>query len=389
MRRVTVRVVVVLAAFAASLIPTPRLMAQEDANQQAGPDLSQPLGSHDNPVRTPRGGQPGYLQRLRCPDGEPPTLGGRGSLGEGPYGNIIDVWSITCGEAEHSVYMDHYHNGYIEKSPVPGFELASRHTPQLIVRDDRLYRFGSETPFSGEITDETEKGEPAARMMVVNGLIEGTLTRFYEGGQPGLELRFVNGREHGPFRSYYADGVTRQEGTYVHGAIDGILAAYYRSGRLREVRSFQAGLLNGEGVRWSDKGGETQRVWFFEGQQITASVADAQGLEPLDMFAPFVAEPGEELWSLAVPLGADVSEPVKVQNSDPAGAASVAAGARVELDIVVATDGRVGAIRLASTSGSSAFDEAVEAAVRRWRYEPTVVNGKAVPVMMTVSVEHQ
>ncbi len=385
MRRVTVHFALVLTALTAAFVPPSTATAQQD-EKPPGPDLSQPLGSAENPVRTPRGGQPGYLQRLRCPDGEPPTLGGRGSVGVGPYGNIIDLWTITCGETKHSVYMDHYHAGYDEKLPIPGFELASRHTPQLIVRDDLLYRFGSSEPFSGEITDETDSGEPAARMTVVNGRIEGTLTRYYEGGEPGLEMRFVNGREHGPFHSYYPDGVIRQEGTYVHGRIDGVLAAYDQAGRLREVRSYRDGLLHGEAVRWSDDGGETQRRWFLEGQPISASVADSQGLEAIDMFAPFVAEPGDELWELAVPVGADLTEPVRVHGVEPTGA-EAEAGARAELEIVVATDGAVGAIRVATSSGNSAFDEAAATAVRQWRYEPTIVDGKAVPVSMTISIE--
>ena len=216
------------------------------------------------------------------------------------------------------------------------------------------------------------------------------MTRFFEGGQLAAETRFVNGREHGPFRVYFPDGGTRQEGTYVQGVLEKVRVAYYQSGRLLEAVTHRAGVPHGEGIRWNDQGAETNRLWFFEGQRVDASAAEAQGLEPIDMFAPFVEEPGEELWALAVPVGADVTEPVKILDRDPEPVAQdVEAGARVELEIVVATDGRVGATRLADTSGSSAFDEAVVTAVRQWRYEPTVVNGKAVPVIMTVSVEHQ
>ncbi len=389
MRIVMCRIIPVVLALLLSPAVTLGAATRQGANQERQLDLSQPLGTPENPVRTPRGGQPPYLQRLRCPDGEPPTLGGRGSVGMGPYGNIIDVWSITCGEAKHSVYMDHYHNGYQEDRPVPGFRIASRHTPQLIVEDGLLYRFGDDAPFSGEVTDLHDGGETSAEMTVVNGLIEGTLTRFHEDGRPSLELHFVNGREHGPFLSYYADGVRAREGTYRDGLLDGVMASYDRSGGLREALTYREGRPNGEGIRWDEQGEETQRAWFFDGQPVPASVADTQGLERIDFFKPFLAPPGEELWDLALSVGDGISAPLKVHDVDPEFPAEgdPTAAASVVFDVVIATDGRVGAVRIATSSGSSLLDEAAAAALRQWRYEPTIVGAKAVPVSMSVSVD--
>ena len=84
-----------------------------------------PLGSEANPVRvTAPQGQRAYLARQRCSDGKAPTFFRHGNVGEGPFGNIVDRYIVTCAgtePAESTVYMDMYHGGYMEPRPLPGF----------------------------------------------------------------------------------------------------------------------------------------------------------------------------------------------------------------------------------------------------------------------------
>lgn len=85
-----------------------------------------PLGSKANPIREnmPQG-EIAYLRRLRCSGGEAPAFERKGSVGLGVYGNIVDLYSVTCpGAAAVDVYMDMYHDGP-ENRPVPGFTMAS------------------------------------------------------------------------------------------------------------------------------------------------------------------------------------------------------------------------------------------------------------------------
>lgn len=119
-----------------------RMMAGESWLQ--GKDLEKaiekaekhPLGSEKNPVRvTAPQGQRLYLSRLRCSDGKAPKFYRAGNVGEGPYGNIVDLYVVTCegGEPRESeIYMDMYHGGYIEERPVPGF--TSSLSPPVIDR---------------------------------------------------------------------------------------------------------------------------------------------------------------------------------------------------------------------------------------------------------------
>lgn len=83
------------------------------------------LGSKENPVRVARPeGQRRYLGRLRCSDGKAPKFYRAGNVGEGPFGNIVDLYIVTCegGEPKESqIHMDMYHKGHDEQRLVPGF----------------------------------------------------------------------------------------------------------------------------------------------------------------------------------------------------------------------------------------------------------------------------
>lgn len=83
-----------------------------------------PLGSPENPVRShgPTA-QRDYLARLRCPDGKAPQHRRTGNIGYGIYGYHVDRYEVTCGEHTSLVHMDLYHPRYIERAPVPSFEL--------------------------------------------------------------------------------------------------------------------------------------------------------------------------------------------------------------------------------------------------------------------------
>lgn len=54
-------------------------------------------------------------------------------------------------------------------------------------------------------------------------------------------------------------------------------------------------------------------------------------------------------------------------------------------EIIVGADGRVTEVKIIRSAGAS-IDPAVVAALRQWTYTPTILNGVAVPVIMTVTV---
>lgn len=88
--------------------------------------VSGALGTKTNPLRceNPKGERQ-YLSRLRCPDESRPAFSRIGSFGVGPYGNILDGYRVKCeGRDEVTVFMDMYHEGYVEKEAVPGFTIV-------------------------------------------------------------------------------------------------------------------------------------------------------------------------------------------------------------------------------------------------------------------------
>jgi hypothetical protein len=84
-----------------------------------------PLGSDKNPVReNGPTGQRAYLGKLRCADGTAPAFTRAGSVGEGVFGFIVDLYKVTCpGNDPIDVPIDMYHDGG-ETRPVPGFTIA-------------------------------------------------------------------------------------------------------------------------------------------------------------------------------------------------------------------------------------------------------------------------
>lgn len=83
-----------------------------------------PLGGPDNPIRvaTIRASYE-YLAKLRCADGKRPAVARLGTAPKLPFGRIVDVYKVQCGEAVHEVYIDAYHPKHREKRAPEGFRI--------------------------------------------------------------------------------------------------------------------------------------------------------------------------------------------------------------------------------------------------------------------------
>jgi protein TonB len=89
-----------------------------------------------------------------------------------------------------------------------------------------------------------------------------------------------------------------------------------------------------------------------------------------------------------LPVGGDVRAPVLVERVEPdfpESARRAHLDGMVILEAVITTAGDVREIRVLR-SANPLLDEAAVRAVRRWRYRPATLNGRAVPVYLTVTV---
>jgi TonB family protein len=119
----------------------------------------------------------------------------------------------------------------------------------------------------------------------------------------------------------------------------------------------------------------------------TAAVAEKQGLHQ-DASAPPQAEPGTADENGVYSVGGSIPPPALVQTVPAEAPEANRAAAGVEAlvcEIVVDETGRVRDAKV-TKSVFPMLDDVALTAVRQWRYAPTMVDGRAVPVRMTVTV---
>jgi hypothetical protein len=101
----------------------------EKSERIAATVAGKPLGSAENPVRANMPpGQRAYLSRLRCADGQAPSFQRMGSMGDGPYGMIMDGYEVVCAgstPATSVIYIDMYHPTHVETQAPAGFTIVA------------------------------------------------------------------------------------------------------------------------------------------------------------------------------------------------------------------------------------------------------------------------
>ena len=90
-----------------------------------------------------------------------------------------------------------------------------------------------------------------------------------------------------------------------------------------------------------------------------------------------------------VRVGGNIKAPTKLVNVNPIFPPTMRTAGRggvVPLEAMIGTDGSVVFVRVISDNVHPDFAEAATEAVRQWKFSPTLLNGKPVEVLMTVTV---
>lgn len=128
--------------------------------------------------------------------------------------------------------------------------------------------------------------------------------------------------------------------------------------------------------------------WFATGSGgvgVTSEIVTSGEIGPPPAGAPPMSAP--PLPAGAVRAGGNIVPPRKIHNVDPVMpdlARSASVSGTVILEITIGVDGGVSDARVLRSI--PLLDQAALDAVRQWKYEPTLLNGQPVPVIITVPI---
>lgn len=102
--------------------------------------------------------------------------------------------------------------------------------------------------------------------------------------------------------------------------------------------------------------------------------------------------PSQAAGAAPVRVGGNIKPPTKTHHVRPVYPASMREAGRegrVPLEAIIGRDGAVLSVRVATAEVHPDFAQAAIDAVQQWRFTPTLLNGKAVEVVMTVTIEFE
>jgi TonB family protein len=188
---------------------------------------------------------------------------------------------------------------------------------------------------------------------------------------PQGRIQFLN---NGPTRNGgFEDPTALAVLNYRAGGTGGAARETFDQAEPRMIANIAANLQNGSFSSFSGPGGISGGVSFVTGSATGAAPTSVTGSLP---------EP-----NAPIRVGGSVAMPRKIHDVAPVYPEAMrqsGVGGVVILELVIGTDGSVTSAKV--LRGQPGIDQAAIDAAKQWRYEPVLLNGVAVPVILTATV---
>lgn len=149
---------------------------------------------------------------------------------------------------------------------VPVAVEASR--AELELRSARLYRLGASNTFNGWLVEFHKDDSPRSRSAITNGQLHGLSQGWHTNGQLQVSEQFVEGVSQGTRTKWSAGGAKLSEAAIVNGQFHGTYRRWHENGALAEQVEFSAGQPEGVSLAWFESGFLKARAASRAGQVI-------------------------------------------------------------------------------------------------------------------------
>ena len=145
---------------------------------------------------------------------------------------------------------------------------------ELDLRDDVLYKKGSEKPFGGTLVEHYPEMKLKLAIEIRDGKPNGLSRGYYEDGKQEVEEHFEAGISNGTRIRWYQNGEKKSEAQIVDGKIEGTFTRWHDNGQKAAEAQMVAGEPHGLSQGWHRSGARKSRVELEHGNVVSKQFWD-------------------------------------------------------------------------------------------------------------------
>ncbi len=122
----------------------------------------------------------------------------------------------------------------------------------LVVKDNLIYKKGSDTPFTGREKARVE--DKIIEYDIINGIKHGDFMLYYENGTLQIKGKIDSNKNVDKWQYFYPDGSLESEGYFLDDQPEGRWVWYFPNGQLKEEGSYHKGKRVGWWKQFDESG---------------------------------------------------------------------------------------------------------------------------------------